>query len=441
MRSSLAPIGQPQKLLSGSATKIRIALASGLALALGGWSMPRVAQTPLSVSEERAAPLLEEQVQRREASQRFVGVQDVAARVKEQSVGIVMPMPPLIASQNDFSEVDEAAPPAAALGVFVSATQVLTHSAALDGRSSIELSLGNDLTTEGRVVAYEPATGLVLLQTEIAGRFPPTLATEAPAAGALAVGVGRSNGLDLAVPVFVTSVGDGRYTIGAVNGAILPGMPVFNLAGELFAIAVPAGQEMRAIPVRDAADRLIADSSTGERRSSFGVGFQAPTDLLTRTFGAEGVLVTELLAGGPADLADLRVGDVILSVGDVAIDSVETATRTLSSAQVGTSVLLRVRRAGRVRDIEVMPALAHEVAALARSTPDALSGPEARVVFPPALLASAAIPATARVISMNGRPITSRLQAERELRRTRTPVPVLLRQGNKQFFVAVEPSR
>jgi S1-C subfamily serine protease len=135
------------------------------------------------------------------------------------------------------------------------------------------------------------------------------------------------------------------------------------------------------------------------------------------------------------------VGDVILSIGDVAIDSVETATRTLSSAQVGTSVLVRVHRAGRARDIEVTPALAHEVAALAQTRADASDGPEARVVFPPTLLDSAAIPATARVISMNGRPITSRAQAERELRRSRTPVPVLLRQSTKRFFVAVEPSR
>jgi S1-C subfamily serine protease len=260
-------------------------------------------------------------------------------------------------------------------------------------------------------------------------------------AGALAVGVGRSNGLDLAVPVFVTAVGEGRYTIGAVNGAILPGMPVFNLAGELLAIATPEGEEMRAIPIRDAADRLIAQSSTGERRSSFGVGFQAPTGLLTRSFGAEGIVVTEVLAGGPADLADLQVGDAILSVGDVAIDSVETATRALTSAQVGISVLLRVRRSGRVRDLEVTPGLAYEVAALARASADASGGPEARVVFPPTLLESAAIPATARVISMNGRPIASRAQAERELRRVRTPVPILLRHGNRQFFVAVEPSR
>jgi S1-C subfamily serine protease len=428
-------------LLSGGATKIRIALASGLALALGGWLMPRAALTPLSVSEERPAPLLEEQVQRREASQTFVGVQDVAARVKEQSVAILMPMPPTVESRNDFSDMDGTAPRVAALGVFVSATHVLTHSAALEGRSSIELSLGTDPTIQGRVVAYEPSTGLVLLETEIAGRLAPTLATAAPAAGALAVGVGRSSGLDLAVPVFVTSVGESRYTIGAVNGAIVPGMPVFNLAGELLAIAAPDGQEMRAIPVRDAANRLIARASAGERQSSFGVGYQAPTGLLTRTFGAEGVVVTEVLAGGPGDLSDLQVGDLILSVGDVAIDSVETATRALSSAQVGAARLLRVRRAGRVRDIEVTPGLAYEVAALARASADASDGPEARLVFPPTLFESAAIPPTARVISMNGRPIASRAQAERELRRVRTPVPILLRQGNRQFFVAVEPSR
>jgi hypothetical protein len=434
-----ARFDQPGRLLSGHAIKIRIALASGLALILGGWLMPRATQTTLSVPQERTAPLLEEQVQLRGARPAFVGVQDVAARAKEHGVAILRPTPPAQATRNDYSEAGGTAPRVAGLGVFVSASHVLTHSAALDGRPSVELS--RDPTSRGHVVAYEPSTGLVLLETDSPARTPPILAMQTMPAGALAVGVGRSNGIDMAVPVFVTAVGEGRYTIGAVNEAILPGMPVFTLAGELFAIAAPDGREMRGIPVREAAGRLVARASTGERRSSFGLGFQALSGLLTRRFGAEGVVVTEVLEGGPADRAGLQVGDVILAVGDVAIDSVDTATRELGSAQVGTSVLLRVRRTGRARDIEVVPAPAYEVAALARARSDTLAGPEARVVFPAALLESSSMPATARVISINGRPITSRAQAQRELRRLGTPASILLGEGNNRFFVAVETTR
>jgi hypothetical protein len=96
---------------------------------------------------------------------------------------------------------------------------------------------------------------------------------------------------------------------------------------------------------------------------------------------------------------------------------------------------------GRVRDVEVIPALAFEIAALARASGDAPSGVEARVVFPAAVLEASVIPPSARVLMMNGRAVTSRAQAQRELRLARAPVPVLLQQGGSRFFVAIEPTR
>jgi hypothetical protein len=91
--------------------------------------------------------------------------------------------------------------------------------------------------------------------------------------------------------------------------------------------------------------------------------------------------------------------------------------------------------------VDVTPALAYEVAALARANAEDPSGPEARVLFPAQVLERAAIPPSARVLSVNGRAITSRAQAQRELTLARNPVPVLLRQGNTRFFVAIEPPR
>jgi S1-C subfamily serine protease len=437
---SLGPETQPPpKLLAGSAIKIRIALASSLILAVGAWLAPRADQTTLSAPPELTAPLLEEQV--REASRPFSGVQDVAARVREHSVAIPTPVRASPGGGNDFSEADSAPLQVAGFGVFVTDTHVLAHSAALDGRSSVQLSPEPGRTLEARVVAYEPPSGLVLLQTEPSKRPPVILAADAPAAGALAVGVGRSEGRDIAVPVFITGVGNDRYTIGAVNESILPGMPVFNLAGELFAIAVPDGREVRAIPAREAANRLTARASVGERRSSFGLAFQVPDEPLTRMFGERGLIITEVVPGGPADGAGVEVGDVLLAMGVVALDSVETATRALSSAPIGTATPLQVRRAGRVRTVDVTPALAYEVAALARANLEDSSGPEARVLFPAQVLERAAIPPSARVLSVNGRAVTSRAQAQRELNLARNTVPVLLRQGNTRFFVALEPTR
>lgn len=426
------------KLLSGHMTKIRIAGVSALVLVIGAWLTPPAAQRTLSAPQELAAPLLEEQVQQREAGRTFVGVQDIAASVTAHSAAIASPASPAaLGVRNDFEERQRAAP-IAGFGVFVSATHLLTHSMALAGRSSVPLSTADGRTGIGEVVAYEPTSGLVLLRTASIGTPPTAMATTAPAAGALTVAAVRSD-RDIAVPVFVTAVGADSYTLGAVSGSLLPGMPVYTLAGELLAIAASDGSEVRAFPATQASERLLARAATGERRSSLGLAFQAVAGRLTDAFGDRGVVVTDIVPGGPADLADIQAGDVLLSADDVDLDSTDTATRTLSSRTVGTATRLRVLRNGRTRDVDVTPALAYEVAALARGNVTANPGLEARTVLSAAALESAAIPLTARMLSVAGRPVTSRAQAQRELRRARGPVPVLLRHDDTQYFAVLEP--
>jgi S1-C subfamily serine protease len=429
----------PRKLLAGRRVKIRIAIASGLALAIGGWLTPRAALPTLPAPQEHAAPLLEEQVQLREAGRTFAGVQDVAAQVREHTVGIALAAR-VATSRRDFAESVDSIPEVAGFGVFVSASHVLAHSAPLAGRTSVPLSIDGGGTMEGRVVAYEPSTGLVLLDVEPAARRGATFATDAPPAGALVVGVGRAETRDIAVPVFVTSSGGDMFTIGAANG-ILPGMPLFTLAGELFAIAAPDGPAGRAIPARAAAERLLARVAAGERRSAFGLAFQPPAGALARIFGESGVIVTDVLEGGPADAAGIQVGDVILAVGNMALDSADTAARVLGSATIDTPVRVQLRRAARVREVDVTPAPAYEVAALARTRGERPTGPQARLLLAPQVLEEGAIPPAAAVLSINGRAVTSRAQAQRELRRARTPAAVLVQHEDDPFFVAVETQR
>jgi membrane-associated protease RseP (regulator of RpoE activity) len=186
---------------------------------------------------------------------------------------------------------------------------------------------------------------------------------------------------------------------------------------------------------------MLARAATGERRSSFGLGFQAPTGRLTDAFGADGVLVSAVVPGGPAEVADIRPGDVLLAVGDVQIDSADTAARVLSTAAIGTATKLRLRRGARVVEIDATPAFVYDIAALASARDDGPPAPEARALFPAAVLEASAIPPDARVVSINGRSLTTRAQVQRELRLARQPLAVLLRHGTGQFFAAVEPLR
>jgi hypothetical protein len=282
------------------------------------------------------------------------------------------------------------------------------------------------------------STGLVLLQTQATTRPPAAMAAEPPASGTLAVAVGRSDARDFAVPVFVTSATADQYTLSGPD-TMRPGMPVFTITGELFAIA--GDQGATAFGVREAVNRLIARASAGERWAAVGLAFQTLDGALTRVLGEKGVLISDVIEGGPASDAGAISGDVLLAVGDVEIDSPSAAARALRSVPHGIPIRLRVVRAGRTRTIDVAPVTAYDVAALARGRTAIPSLPEARVLLSPSQLESNGIPATARVVSVNGRAVASRAQAQRVLRTAIRPVLVLLRHDGTQFFVAIEPTR
>lgn len=442
MRDAPAPdAGSADKLLAATGIKLRLALASGLILGAGALLAPRTTTTGVSTPQEHAAPLLEEQVQLREVARPFRGVQDVAARVRGHSVAIPSVDQQTAPVMNDFSEPNGRLQ-AAGFGVVVSDTHVLTHAGALDGRSTAQVVTADGRSLEAQVAGYEPGTGLVLLRTTPSGRPPATVASVPPDPGTLAVAVAHWDGRNVAVPVFVTSVADDQYRIGATADSMLSGMPVYNVDGELLAIAAGDGREGAAFPVREALRRLIARASRGERLASVGIAFQDLAGLLAHAFGERGVLINHVIDGGPADAAGIQAADVLLAVGGTEVDSSAMAARTLRSMAIGNAVAIRIIRAGRSLDLEVTPAPAYEVAALSRGAADGGgNGPEAGVVLPRPLLDRAGIPPTTRVISVNGRSVANRAQAQRALRGATRPVPVLLRRGADRFFAAIEPSQ
>ena len=433
----LSGSGSSQKLLGGSGIKIRVAVISVVILGAGALIDPRATQTPLTTPQERAAPLLEEQVQAREVTVPFRGVQDVVSRVRHHSVAIGLGDRPVPQTMRDFSE-GSSTPAVDAFGVFVSDRHVLSHADALDGRSTVQIAAADDIVADASMVAFEPDSGLVLLQTQPTSRPQVELSSTTPSVGMLAVAVGRSGARDFAVPVFVTGASGDQYVLSG-HESMRAGMAVFTLEGELFAITGAGGST--AIAVREVVKRLMARASAGERRGAVGLTFQTIDGTLARVLGEKGVLISDVIEGGPASEAGTSPGDVLLAVGDAAADSIDAAAMVLRAAPPGTPIRLRVVRAGRVRTIDVTPVTAYEVAALARGRVTVPTFPEARVLFSVSQLQSSGIPAAARVVTLNGRAVTSRAHAERLLRAANQPVLILLRLDGTQFFAAIEPSR
>jgi serine protease Do len=428
-----------QKLLGAPGVKLRVAAVSVIALGLGAWLAPPAVPTTLSVSPERAAPLLEEQVQLREVVKPFRGVQEIADRVRRFGVTIPSEERSGVPVLDDFSG-EHRSSTEAGFGVIVSETHVLTHATVVAGRESISVE-AVDGTHEMRVAAYEPATGLVLLQSDSPIGTPAPLAAEAPTAGLLAAAAVSSQGRDIALPVFITTVAPDRYGVTSTGSRRLQTMPLYTLEGELLGIVGRDGPEWQAFAAGAAVQSMLARVSKGERLASFGIAFQEMTPSLQETFGEGGVLISDVVEGGPADLAGVQTGDVLTRIGDVELMSVDAAIRAVNAADIAGVTHLEVRRAGRIRRVEAAPVFAYQVSWLARHDTLDRSALEARAVFPADVLAAADIPADAHVLSVNGQVVSSRAQVDRELRRAKPPLRVLIHHGDRQFFAAVAPRR
>lgn len=428
----------PPKLLGALSTKLKLAAASGLVLGLGLITAPRAQPSALQTPTERPAPLLEQQVSTRIVSEPFRGVAELAGRVGTESV-IIPPSGRAAA----VTRADHARPTTArtsgGYGVFVSATEIVADAGTVDGRPTLSVTSADGTAFEAEVVAYEPETALVLLRTAAPASPPVIVRTPAAvAAGALAVAAARVDGRETIVPVFVTRVDDREYGVSGAEAGLAPGMPIYTRDGTMFAVAA-AGEAGRAHALWPAADRLRARATAGERLSSLGVEYQAIGEGLTRTFGETGVLINRVVRGGPAEAAGLAPGDVLLAIGETAL-AFDTAATVLSQLAAGATSTARVRRGRREQTFEVIPAPAFAVAALAIATPPSPSNASlAGSLFPAAVLATAGIPATARVLRLNAIESPSRAEVQRERRRDPRPV-LLVEEGDRVFFTTIAPS-
>ena len=68
---------------------------------------------------------------------------------------------------------------------------------------------------------------------------------------------------------------------------------------------------------------------------------------------ADGVLVKELLPGGPADLAGLQRGDVILAIDDARTLTPQRLMDTLRQHKVDDEVTIKIRRGEKQQELKV----------------------------------------------------------------------------------------
>jgi S1-C subfamily serine protease len=421
--------------------KLWIAAGSALVLLIGALTIPTPAPSTVVPPQERAMPLLEQEVQRREQLRIFGELQQLGPRLARHSVMIpaVAPTPGL---PSDMAPRAPRVDPAGH-GLIVSEDgEVLTSAAALLGRESLQIELFDGGRAEARVIAFDPDTDLVLLGANpVPGADAAPWASEPPPAGMLAIAVAHAAGHVAVAPVFVTAAPDAERRIRTTTADLAPGTPLFTVAGEVFAVAV-GGNDPSAVLVAAAVNRLRDRIASGQaRRGALGLTFQPMDETLRKVYSSPGVLVADVTPHGPADDAGVRAGDFITALGDAAVSSIDEVRQVIAQLEPQVPVRLQLLRDRRPLEIDVVAtsALGLRVRQIARAA--SANAPQALTLFSADEQAAAGLLPRSRILMINGQVVASAEAARTQLRRARAPVVLYVEDERGRFFRVLERGR
>jgi S1-C subfamily serine protease len=257
----------------------------------------------------------------------------------------------------------------------------LLTSAHVVGRSAAR---GRATFADGReerfeVIGRDPLSDLALLRAEGGELTAAELGdAERLKVGQLVVAIGNPNGLGGSVTAGVVS-GLGRSlparsrraqriidNVIQTDAALNPGNSGGALAdsrGRVVGIntAVAGVGLGLAVPINEATGRVIASlmADGRVRRAYLGIaGGPRPVPPAARQAVGEGgcIEIVEVVAGSPADRAGLRAEDLIVAVDGVRTQRVEDLQRLMVADLIGVPVRVRLLRAGREQNVELIPA-------------------------------------------------------------------------------------
>jgi S1-C subfamily serine protease len=268
--------------------------------------------------------------------------------------------------------------------VLTSNGEVLTNNHVVQGATKIEVTdIGNGKTYTASVVGYDRSHDIAVLQLQGASGLTTAKTGDSSqvAVGDAILGMGNAGGtggVPSVAPGTVTALGqsitasdqngsNAQQLSGLiqVNANIQPGDsggPLVNSAGQVIGVdtAASAGYHLNrgggggaqgtavqgfAIPINDALT-IAHQIESGSGSSSVHIGGSAMLGVSVTDPGAsaagdgsgQGAVVSQVLAGGPAQQAGLAAGDVITSVDGQAVDSATALTGLMDQHHPGDTV-------------------------------------------------------------------------------------------------------
>ncbi len=243
----------------------------------------------------------------------------------------------------------------------------------IKGASTVKIVTLNGEKHDAQIVGTDPLTDIALLKIEPYNnmRVLPLGDADTTRVGDWLMAVGNPFGLQSTVTTGILSArgrhnipvqGDIRYIdFLQTDASINPGNsggPLIAMDGTVVGIntAVKAGGQGIgfAIPI-NMAKSILDDLRQGKKvaRSWLGISVaDIPEEFETER--RKGVFVQSIVRGGPANVAGIQPGDIIVKFGDQPLEAPESLPWLSSTAGVGTTVAVQVDRKGELLDIPVV---------------------------------------------------------------------------------------
>ncbi|QJY32434.1 trypsin-like serine protease [Diaphorobacter sp. JS3050] len=254
---------------------------------------------------------------------------------------------------------------------------ILTNNHVVEGADEIEVTLTDSRRARATIIGADPETDLAVLKVDL-DKLPVIVLGDSDqlAVGDQVLAIGNPFGVGQTVTSGIVSA-LGRSQLGIntfenfiqTDAAINPGNSGGalvdvngNLMGINTAIYSRSGGSMGigfAIPVSTA--KLVLDGIVRDGQVTRGWIGVEPNELspeLAQTFGVkatEGVIITGVLQGGPAAVAGVRPGDVILSVEDKATNNVSQLLTAVASLKPGSAASFALQRGDARLEVSVVP--------------------------------------------------------------------------------------
>ncbi len=242
---------------------------------------------------------------------------------------------------------------------------IVTNNHVIDDADQIKVKLANEKEYDAKVVGRDPKTDLALIKIDAKDLTALPLGdSDSLKVGSWVVAIGSPFGLEQTVTAGIVSakkrvIGAGPYDdFIQTDASINPGNsggPLLDLQGRVIGIntaIVASGQGIGfAIPI-DMAKAIVSQlKDKGEViRGWLGVGIQDLTPELAEYWGLDqhqGVMVTQVFPGDPADKAGVKPNDIITAINGQKVTTGRELSSIVANTAIGDKTRMTILRGGK----------------------------------------------------------------------------------------------